>query len=165
MRVPSKSMRACVGFLLGAGTLASCAPAQVPFQVVFPSEETFVVTNTVNVFAFRVPEGGGLACANLVALSASGIGLPDDALVRRENLQPCALRSGIALPDPGGGPRLFVVEGLVLSGNVILVGCTQGEVYGGATVSVNLSTTTRYAAAFAANPTRETADDHCGGGV
>lgn len=141
--------------------LAACSPAQVPFRVVFPSQETFVTTTTMRVRVFRADTS---TCPTLVGLASRGIGISDATLFDGNQLEPCMFRSGISLPDTGAGERLFLVESLDTSANTILVGCSQSEVFGGASVTVNLSPTDRYPAARLMNPTMETAAERCGGG-
>ena len=152
-----------IGCALGVGLmLASCAPAQVPFRVVFPSEETFVVSNTVHVRAFVAAEP--MTCAVLVATVAGGLGVSALPSFDRDGINPCDFDRGVAFPDVGAGQKLFLVEALDEAGSTILAGCTQAEVYGGASITVNLSTTSRYQAVFAANPPTQTAAERCAAG-
>lgn len=146
--LPTLRMASLVG-PLALSALAGCAPARVPFQVIFPSEESFLVTNTVRVRVFASTPT--TTCANLVASSAGELGISTEALVTLSGVQPCDLRAGVSISDPGAGQRAFLVEGQDADGNAILVGCTQSQVYGGTSVTVNLSTTRRYQAAYEAN--------------
>jgi hypothetical protein len=142
--------------------LAACSPAQVPFSVVFPSEETFVVTSTMRV---RVFPAAASTCPSLVGRASRDIDISEAALFDRTQIDPCAFRAGISLPDTGSGDRLFLIESFDDRGNTILVGCSQDEVYGGASVTVNISTTDRYPMARMENPSTQTAAERCAGGV
>lgn len=156
-----RRMHAVVPWVLA---LAGCASPTVSLSIGFPSQEAFLVTNNIDVQAFAL-EGDLDQCPSLLTSAVRGTGVT--ASSESLGLVPCDVRSGITLPDPGGGGHAFVVLGRATNG-VILGGCAIGEAYPGAPpIQVDLypTSTADYAAAVTAAHLApgSTADQRCGG--
>ncbi|MBX7191099.1 MAG: hypothetical protein K1X94_03525 [Sandaracinaceae bacterium] len=146
--------------LLGLG-LGACAPQSVPLVLRFPSTETFLVTQSLRIRVFD----DELGCASLVNAVTNGTDLTG-SVADVGGLTPCAVRSGVSVPDVGPGQHAFLVEGLDAMGNVtILAGCARHEVFAGAQIEVDLYPTTNYDAEYhRAPPDNVPLDQYCGGG-
>ncbi len=138
-----------VSAIIGALALAGCASPTVSLSIGFPSQEAFLVTSLIDVDV--VPLGDHLdQCATLLGAAVQGTDV--SASSSSLGLVPCEVRSGLTLPDPGGGGHAFIVLARATSG-VILAGCTVAEAYPGAPpIQVDLfpTATTNYATALTA---------------
>jgi len=152
---------------IASGMLAAgCGPQQVPLEVRFPSTETFLVSRAMRVRIYDLSEGGN--CPSLVTAVAGGRDPEGVALFESTDLTPCAVRAGASLPDTGAGLRGFLVEGLDRTGNqTIVAGCTEAEVFTGASLQVSVYPTVRYDDARDADPPGggETVEARCEGGT
>ncbi|MCS6857922.1 MAG: hypothetical protein NZM37_09435 [Sandaracinaceae bacterium] len=158
-----REKKGCVVLALGGLALTGCAPKKVALEVAFPSAETFLVTQAIRVRVF-VPNQTS-TCAALVN-DAIGGRMPMEQLVYDINdLTPCSVRSGAKIPDPGGGRKLFLVEGLDMMRNTtLLIGCSEGEIHGKSTaIRVRLYPTQNYDRAYRQNPPQpeETPETRC----
>ena len=145
---------------------ASCGPQQIPLEVRFPSTETFLVSRAMRVRIYDLSEGGN--CPSLVTAVAGARDPEGVVLFESTDLTPCAVRAGAALPDTGAGLRGFLVEGLDRTGNqTIVAGCTEGEVFTGASLQVSVYPTVRFDDARDADPpgASETVEARCEGGT
>ena len=160
-------LRVVAGLLAGACALSvGCGPQRVPLDIRFPSTETFLVSRALRVRIYDLTEGG--SCSALVTAVASGRDPEGTVLFESSDLTPCAARAGASIPDVGGGLRAFLVEGLDINGNeTVVAGCTEGEVFTGASIEVSVYPTVRYDAAYLADmpAAGETVESRCGGGT
>ncbi|MBN8615744.1 MAG: hypothetical protein J0L92_34430 [Deltaproteobacteria bacterium] len=139
--------------------LASCGPQQVPLDVRFPSSETFLVSRSMRIRVYALEE---TSCPALVTAVSNGRDPGLDPLWESAAVTPCQVRAGITIPDVGGGRRGFLVEGLDSNGNnTILAGCADGEIYSGSRIDVAIYPTTRYDAAYDADPPTEEISARC----
>jgi len=145
---------------------AGCGPQQIPLEVRFPSTETFLVSRAVRIRIYDLSEGGN--CPSLVTAVAGARDPEGTVLFESAGLTPCTVRAGAAIPDTGAGLRAFLVEGLDQNGNqTIVAGCTEAEVFTGATLQVAVYPTVRYDDAYDADPPAagETVESRCMGGT
>jgi hypothetical protein len=159
-------VRAALFVLAISAALSSCASPTVSLSIGFPSQEAFLVTTQIDLHI--VPIDGDLdQCPVLLAAAVQGTLDPMRDSSSSLGLVPCDVRSGIALPDPGGGAHAFIVIGKA-SNQAILGGCSVGEAYPGApAIDVDLypTDTMTYATAVTAAHLApgSTADQRCGG--
>ncbi len=161
---PLQRALACVGALTLFG-LGACGPQRVPLDVRFPSTETFLVARTMRIHIYA--SDATTSCASIVNAVSNGRAPDATPIHQTDEISACAVRAGLALPDPGAGPHLFLVEGLDRTGNAtILAGCAQAEVYSGSRVEVSVYPTSAYEAAYEADTpaSGEDLDSRCGGG-
>lgn len=153
-----------VGALALTG-LGACGPQRVPLDIRFPSTETFLVARTMRIHIYA--RDATTSCASVVNAVSNGRAPDATPIYETDETSSCAVRTGLALPDPGAGPHLYLVEGLDRTGNAtILAGCVQAEVYGGSRVEISVYPTSAYQAAYAADTPEagEDIDSRCGGG-
>lgn len=161
---PTRAIAAALALASGVLT-AGCGPQQVPLEVRFPSTETFLVSRAMRIRIYDLSEGGN--CPSLVTAVAGARDPEGTVLYESTDLTPCAVRAGATIPDVGAGLRAFLVEGLDQTGNqTIVAGCTEAEVFAGATLQVAVYPTVRYDDAYAADTpaSGETVESRCGGG-
>jgi hypothetical protein len=156
-RMPLSMMLASM--MLASILLASCGPQQVPLDVRFPSSETFLVSRSMRIRVYALEE---TTCPALVTAVSNGRDPGLDPLWESEAVTPCRVRAGITIPDVGGGRRGFLVEGLDSNGNnTILAGCADGEIYSGSRIDVAIYPTSRYDAAYDADPPSDEISARC----
>lgn len=154
------------GGLCASALASGCSAQRVPLDIRFPSTETFLVSRALRIRVYDLTDGG--SCAALVTAVASGRDPDGEVVFESTDLTPCAARAGASIPDPGGGLRAFLVEGLDINGNeTVVAGCAEAEVFTGARIDVAVYPTVRYDAAYLADMpgAGETVESRCGGGV
>ncbi len=161
-----RSVGAACACALASCVLASCGGQQVPLVLRFPSTETFLVSRAVRIRVYEIDEARETTCATLVTAISNGRDPDVEAIYDSDALSPCAVRAGATVPDVGAGLHGFLVQGLDSTGNeTILAGCVEGEIYGGASLEVDLYPTSSYADAYLADPPgSESIMSRCGGG-
>jgi hypothetical protein len=113
---------------------AGCAEPAVGVRLLFPSEETFLVTNTVTVDVYD-GEGTGDTSPDAIcrALSVTTSVAPAgvQALKSSGNTAACQLREGgVTFDDVPVGRRVFFAEATDFDGTAILRGCSVADVFG-----------------------------------
>ena len=149
-------------FLLALPCLAACSPEPVRVEVNFPNAAAFVNSEQGRLRIFPLDRDQlGLCPALLEGLPATNFPVPflyDSDLRNR-----CEFRAGIDVPEFGGGPHAYVLEMRSSTNDVILTGCTVGEVYSGAgEIRVELYPTAGYAPLLTM-PVPGTPESVCGG--
>lgn len=164
MKTPRSRRRVLACAISAAGLLAACGPQQVTLSIRFPSTETFLVSRSMRIRVY--PLEGDVDCPTLVTAVASSRDPGVVPIYSVEEITPCQVRSGLAVPDVGEGRHAFLVESLGRTGNeTILAGCVEGEVYAGGRLSIALYPTSDYDDAFQADmPGTTSIEQRCGGG-
>ena len=135
-----------------------CAPDPVRVEVIFPSEETFLVTQLVRIRAFEAdPNDLGL-CPTLVNEVVTGT--PREAVINGPPLRACTVREGgFSVEDVPPGPLAWVATAETVSTR-LLAGCTVAEVYADApTIDIDLFMTSDYP--VGATPMCLSVEDKC----
>ena len=113
---------------------AACSQPVVAVRLRFPSEQTFLITNTVTVDVY---DGGGSGKkspdAICRALSVETSVAPDgvQALDSSGNTNACQLLDGgVHFENVDVGRRVFFAEAVDFTGTAIMRGCTVADVFG-----------------------------------
>ncbi len=130
MRRPSSCDRPPGGLwalgVLALGLLAalvSCGGDTVNVDVNFPSQETFLRSESARVFRFKLREDQRDLCPNL--LRETALGQPSTTPDWDSGLVPiCDLHEGLTVPVDGSGWRAFIVLTENEADQVLLAGCT-----------------------------------------
>lgn len=123
-----------VSGLLGLGGVAACREPTVGVALRFPSEATFLLTNTITVDVYdgsgTGDEGPDAICRSLsVQTSVTPPGA--EILESSGNRNACeALDGAIAFEHIAVGRRVFFAEAVDFTSTAILRGCTVADVFG-----------------------------------
>ena len=119
---------------LTVALLGGCNQPVVAVRLAFPSEQTFLITNTVTVDVY---DGGGTGAkspdAICRALSVETSVAPDgvQALDSSGNTAACQiLNGGVSFSNVDVGRRVFFAEAVDFDGTAILRGCSVADVFG-----------------------------------
>lgn len=149
---------ASVCAVLSGGLSAGCA-SNVPVIIDFPSPASAVISSNADIVMVPIDENTLDICPQL-------LGTPTLDGIEIEGVPICSLRSGTALPDPGGAVAV-VVRVLDDRATVILEGCEVADVHPGrGEIRVELFPTAAYSATLARlGPPAGGIDLVCGGGT
>ena len=122
--------------LVGLVGLAGCSVPVVGVRLKFPSQETFLVTNTVTIDVYD-GTGAGAKSPDAIcrALSVENSVAPDDVLALESSGNTAACRlldGGVAFQNVDVGRRVFFAEAVDFKGTAIMRGCTVADVFGDA---------------------------------
>ncbi len=124
----------CAAGLSAAGLGAGCSQPVVGIRLRFPSQQTFLITNTVTVDVYdgdgQGDKGPDAICRALsVETSVAPEGV--QALKSSGNTSACQLLDGgVTFDDIDVGRRVFFAEAVDFQGTAIMRGCTVADVFG-----------------------------------
>ncbi|HEY4222564.1 MAG TPA: hypothetical protein VGO62_14515 [Myxococcota bacterium] len=120
------------GFLCCA--CCACSQPVVGVRLQFPSEETFLITNTVTVDVYDGSGSGGQSPDAICrALSVADSVAPDgvQAIDSSGNTAACQLiDGGVSFKNVDVGRRVFFAEAVDFGGTAIMRGCSVADVFG-----------------------------------
>lgn len=135
-------------------SLAGCAATE-PFELNFPSQDTFIRSETAEVFSIPIADGNRDVCPGLLRDVDLGA-LVAPSTTGQQTV--CEFRAGrVSVGDVPEGPVAYVSVVSGSSGSILLTGCTVRDVYTDPEpLTITLTPTSTYRDLYPADTAAET---------